>query len=94
MTDIIVYTKDHCSYCNMLKNLFDALGISYKEVDISTDPSKIQGLELMTVPQVYVGDKFIWDYTTIERYDDEWVLFEKLGLGDVKLERFEADVEL
>ncbi len=41
---VVVYTTPSCSWCRKLKSYLTSFNISYKEVDISKDPSKAEEL--------------------------------------------------
>jgi glutaredoxin 3 len=44
MKKLIVYSKDYCPYCVMVKNLFTSLDIEYEEIDITKTPEIIVDL--------------------------------------------------
>lgn len=64
---ITIYTKDHCSYCDRAKEYFKNHGIAYEEINIMRDPQGYDALRArthhMTVPQIFIGEKFIGGYT-------------------------------
>ncbi|MFA5990721.1 MAG: glutaredoxin family protein [Candidatus Doudnabacteria bacterium] len=35
--NVTIYSTPTCSYCIMSKNLFDKMGVQYKDVDVSKD---------------------------------------------------------
>lgn len=37
MVDILIYTKDNCSYCVKAKSLLEARGLQYREVLLGKD---------------------------------------------------------
>lgn len=63
MPEVTIYTVPRCLDCGALKNLLREAGIPYREVDISQVPRARDALELLSgvrsVPQVFVGDRFI-----------------------------------
>lgn len=63
MPTVTVYTVPHCLDCAAVKNLLAQAGIPYREVDISRIPGGREALALLSglrsVPQVFVGDRFI-----------------------------------
>ena len=77
-----IYTKNYCPYCTKAKALLDSLKIEYKETDITDTPEKMEELSkksgLMTVPQVFVGDKCLGGYSDIEKLNEEGKLLEVL----------------
>ncbi|HAA85259.1 MAG TPA: NrdH-redoxin [Kosmotogaceae bacterium] len=64
MTDkVVVYTSPSCSWCRKLKSYLKAANVSFKEVDVSKDPSKAEELYRksgqMGVPVTLVGSNVI-----------------------------------
>jgi glutaredoxin 3 len=63
MAAVTVYTTDPCSFCLRAKQLLDARGIEYDEVNLARDPvGRTELLErtgMMSFPQVLVGDELI-----------------------------------
>lgn len=63
MTKVTVYTVPNCIDCAAVKNLLSEAGIPYREVDISQIPHSREALEMLSglksVPQVFVGSRFI-----------------------------------
>ncbi len=61
--ELTVYTVPNCLDCAAVKNLLTEAGISYREVDISHIPESRAALEMLsglrTVPQVYIGSRYI-----------------------------------
>lgn len=60
MTEVIIYTTPVCPYCVRAKTLLDRLGVSYQEIDVSTDPILRQKMVeraggRMTVPQIFIN---------------------------------------
>jgi glutaredoxin 3 len=58
---ITLYSTRTCGFCRAAKSLLDDKGISYKEIDISSDPelrgqmiTKANGSR--TVPQIFIND--------------------------------------
>jgi glutaredoxin 3 len=64
MRPVEIYTTPICPYCHAAKRLLDRKGVSYREIDVSRDPSlraamtqRAQGRR--TVPQIFVGDTHV-----------------------------------
>lgn len=70
--EVIVYSKDHCPYCDRAKNLLAEKSIGYKEIRVDLDPEAFQIMleksQRRTVPQIFFGDKHIGGF------DDLWAL--------------------
>jgi glutaredoxin 3 len=63
MAAVTVYTTDPCSFCLRAKQLLDARGIEYDEVNLAKDPvgrtELLARTGMMSFPQVLVGDELI-----------------------------------
>lgn len=60
MAKVEIYTKSWCPYCARAKDLLDHKGVSYDEIDVTTDT--LREMEMAnrsarhTVPQIFVDD--------------------------------------
>lgn len=64
MTDVTIYWRPMCGYCEQLKTAMDRRGIGYESVDIWNDRSKADVVRQATggdeiVPTVQVGEVFL-----------------------------------
>ena len=41
MKQITIYSKDYCPYCKAAKQILDAKGLSYTEVDVLKQPERL-----------------------------------------------------
>ena len=62
MSDVVIYTKDHCPYCVKAKNLLARKKQAFREIDISRDPALQQEMLAKsggrkTVPQIFIDGK-------------------------------------
>lgn len=68
-TQVMLYTKNGCRYCDLAKSLLDRVGISYDSEDISNKPSVqeklINDTGQRTVPYIFVKDQFIGGYSDL-----------------------------
>lgn len=75
-----IYTKNYCPYCAKAKTLLQSLDVPYEEHDVTDSPEKIAELSkksgLMTVPQIFVGDKCLGGYSDIAKLHEEGKLLE------------------
>jgi glutaredoxin 3 len=66
MAKVIIYTKDHCPYCKMAKELLSARHIAFDEIRIDLDESKRDEMmrlsQRRTVPQIFINDQAIGGY--------------------------------
>lgn len=72
MPDIIIYSKEHCPFCDKAKQLLDHKGASYEEVRVDLNSDELQTMMdrsgRRTVPQIFIGDRHIGGF------DDMWAL--------------------
>lgn len=57
MSQVVIYTKQTCPWCDKLKKWMTENAIDYKEVDIEMDQEALDFIKnqgLMTVPQVFI----------------------------------------
>lgn len=72
MKQITLYSKDYCPYCKAAKQILDAKGLSYTQIDVLEQPEKLT--EMMershrnTVPQIFFDDEHIGGYTDLVDY--------------------------
>lgn len=82
MAEVLVYSKDHCPYCDRAKQLLDRKGVAYQEIriDLDMDQAKvmIDLTQRKTVPQIVINGK------PIGGFDDMWAL-EQSGSLDTLL---------
>ena len=75
MKQITIYSKDYCPYCKAAKQIFDAKGLSYKEIDVLKQADKLDEMlkrsKRRTVPQIFFDDKHIGGYTDLIAYYQE-----------------------
>ena len=70
MKKIELYSTQTCGFCRAAKSLLDDQGISYKEIDISSDPelrgkmaTKANGRR--TVPQIFINDAHLGGFSDL-----------------------------
>lgn len=63
MPKIEIYTKSYCPYCKAAKQTLNSMGLSYREVEVSTNQALFNEMvnrsQRKTVPQIFVGDVHI-----------------------------------
>ena len=73
MANVTVYTTDPCSFCSRVKQLLDARGIQYDEINLARDPegraALLERTGMMTFPQVIVGEQLIGGFQETLRAD-------------------------
>lgn len=65
MAEIRIYTKSYCPYCHRAKSMLESMHLKYEEIPVD-DPIEQQKLidktNHMTVPQIFIDEKFIGGY--------------------------------
>lgn len=64
--EVILYATDWCGYCAATRQLFDANGITYTELDIEKTSAGYEGHKKLNgngVPLIVIGDKVIRGYS-------------------------------
>lgn len=60
---MIVYTTDPCSFCSRVKQLLDARGVEYTEINMARDAAGrqelVQKTGMMSFPQVVISGQLI-----------------------------------
>jgi glutaredoxin 3 len=64
MPQITVYSGPSCPYCQRAKMLLQKKGAAFKEIDVRADPSMLDEMKLrsggkQTIPQIFIGDRYI-----------------------------------
>ncbi|HTM63597.1 MAG TPA: glutaredoxin 3 [Gammaproteobacteria bacterium] len=66
MAKVIVYTKDHCPYCTLAKNLLSAKQIPFSEIRVDQNAAELEKMISLsnrrTVPQIFINDQPIGGY--------------------------------
>lgn len=76
MAEVIVWSKNACSFCDQAKNLLASKGYTYEERNISLgDWSKEQLLEAVpaarSVPQIFIDGDYIGGFVELRHYLQE-----------------------
>lgn len=74
MKEIKVYTMESCPYCDAAKKLLASKGMTFEEVLVDWDDDDTWfRLEKKTghksMPQIFIGDKFIGGYNELSALD-------------------------
>ncbi len=86
MADIEIFTTQVCPYCVRAKRLFDKKGVSYREIDVSTDAELRESMTARaggrrTVPQIFIDGEHIGGCDDLYALDAKGGLDGKLGIG-------------
>lgn len=79
---VTVYTTGFCGYCLRVKALLERRGIAFTEVDAEDHPGLREKLleksGRRTLPQVYVGERFVGDADEIMALDQRGELLKRI----------------
>lgn len=74
MKKVIIYSSDHCPYCNAAKLLLTKKDIAFIELNVSQSETlkdemikKSSGMR--TVPQIFIGERHIGGYDDLCKLD-------------------------
>lgn len=72
MKKVIIYSSNHCPYCDMAKSLLMREKISFEEINISQSDRLKQDMikkagGRRTVPQIFIGKKHIGGYDDLNK---------------------------
>ena len=85
---VTVYSKDYCPYCDRAKALLKSKGVAFEAIELQDHPGEFEKLKartgLMTVPQIFVGEKLIGGYSDMAELDREGELDKLLGISSEK----------
>jgi glutaredoxin 3 len=66
MTQIIIYTKDNCAYCEFAKKFLKSKNLSFEEIRVDLHPDQLAEMEQRsqrrTVPQIFINNQSIGGY--------------------------------
>lgn len=70
MSEVLIYTKNWCGYCRAAKQLLEKLGLSYQEIDVTSDQAGYaemvqKAAGRTTVPQIFIDGEGIGGYTDL-----------------------------
>ncbi len=72
-TPVTIYRTRFCPYCVMAARLFDNKGVPYQEIYLDGKDAERRELEARTqwatVPQIFVGERFVGGYTDVAALD-------------------------
>ncbi|HJN38002.1 MAG TPA: glutaredoxin domain-containing protein [Gammaproteobacteria bacterium] len=83
MIEIIVYTKDHCPYCDYAKALLKSKELAYTEHNLEGNYDEIASLvaktNMRTLPQIFVQGQFVGGFTDLQEFDASGKLDHLIG---------------
>lgn len=84
MANIEVYTKEWCPYCAKAKALLKSKGLSYQEVNVTSDEALQQEMVTRsgrrTVPQIFLDGESVGGYDDLANFNATGELDRRLGI--------------
>jgi glutaredoxin 3 len=78
MVDVVVYTTGYCPYCVRAKELLKRKGVPFREINLDGKHDELMALKNRThhrtVPQIFIGDKFIGGFDELAELEDNGTL--------------------
>jgi glutaredoxin 3 len=72
-SQVVMYTKSWCPYCERARALLKSKGVSFREIDIESQPEEreemIRRSGRRTVPQIFIGTRHIGGSDDIHELD-------------------------
>jgi len=73
MSDVVVWSKDACFYCQMAKNLLELKEIEFEERNTTlSEETRSEFFETMpdakTLPQIFIDGEHIGGFTELQKY--------------------------
>lgn len=79
-----MYGTGWCPYCHAARELLQAKGVAYEEIDLTREPSRRAEMESLSgrssVPQIFIGERHIGGYDDMAALDRSGRLEELLNI--------------
>ena len=85
MKNVEIYTGPLCVFCDRAKALLNKKGVSYKEINIASDPNKMDEMikktnGMKTIPQIFIDGRHIGGNDRLQALENEGKLNSLLNL--------------
>ena len=85
MKNIEIYTGPLCAFCDRAIALLNKKGVSFKKIDLASDPNKMEDMikktnGMRTVPQIFIDGQHIGDSDKLQDLENEGKLNSLLGV--------------
>ena len=85
MKQVEIYTGPLCAYCDRAKALLNKKGVSFKEINLASDPNKMDEMikktnGMKTVPQIFIDSQHIGGNNELQALENEGKLNSLLGI--------------
>ena len=76
MKNIEIYTGPLCAFCNRAIALLNKKGVSFKKIDLASDPNKMEDMikktnGMRTVPQIFINGQHIGGNDKLQALENE-----------------------
>ena len=87
MAQVTMYTKTYCPYSKRARELMNAKGVPFEDIDVTEDQSRFQEMVERsgggtTVPQVFIAGRHVGGADDLDDLDDSGELDTLLGQED------------
>ena len=70
MSEVVIYSRPFCGYCELAKSLLEQKGVPYSEINVSEDRSRLSEMldrsgGLMSIPQIFIRGRHVGGYTEL-----------------------------
>ena len=73
--EVTIYTGHRCAYCNAAKKMLDSKSVTYDEINVHDDPSKMEEMvertKRQTVPQIFIGEFHVGGFDDMAELNGE-----------------------
>ena len=85
MKNVEIYTGPLCAFCDRAKALLNKKGVSFKEINLASDASKMEEMikktnGMKTIPQIFVDGQHIGGNDKLQALENEGKLNSLLGV--------------
>ena len=85
MKNVEMYTGPLCAFCDRAKALLNRKGVSFKEINLASDPNKMDEMikktnGMKTVPQIFIDGQHIGGSDKLQDLENEGKLNSLLGV--------------
>ena len=76
MKNVEIYTGPLCVFCDRAKALLNKKGVAYKEINIASDPNKMDEMikktnGMKTIPQIFIDGRHIGGNDRLQALENE-----------------------
>ena len=85
MKNIEIYTGPLCAFCDRAIALLNKKGVSFKKIDLASDPNKMEDMVkktngMRTVPQIFIDGQHIGGSDKLQDLENDGKLNSLLGV--------------